>query len=441
MHINAIGSDVMLRSRLRARIKHIRREDSGIKETGGVDSLQNNEVINLAQERGMRVDKTMFDLRRDLKNWIEMTQNKKMPTSLLLLSRTLMVTAGAEDVTAQIAGVLKDLPDAVDEVLVDSLNEEDPELKKKTTDRQTKIIQEEKAERKKGEKEKAEADLKDEQKEKEYKEKQKLVEFVKIATDDSAVSQEKEQLQKMRAQVEDAKWKVGHSDDYLQRWQILLSREDLIPTSKISMEEVKRIWIANELRLGEIEEHFKRWDVNQDGHLSAKRTWLLLDEALQMKKESIPVSFGDVISEVGEESDGDEEERQELKKTATKVSEKLQKMFDKLEKDINKSDQKIGSSLKALPVEECTPEKIKEVIEQEYEDTVPSHLVEEILKSFNSDDTPEQVKEKIEKQFSAWKEENYDEVLEEMDVSDIEEEDLKWEKDAEPKSDNGTKSA
>eukprot|EP00493_Phyllostaurus_siculus_P022520 UN22853 len=92
----------------------------------------------------------------------------------------------------------------------------------------------------------------------------------------------------MRAQVEDAKWKVGHSDDYLQRWQILLSREDLIPTSKISMEEVKRIWIANELRLGEIEEHFKRWDVNQDGHLSAKRTWLLLDEALQMKKKRFP---------------------------------------------------------------------------------------------------------------------------------------------------------
>merc|ERR1719354_1090244 len=230
-------------------------------KTGGVDSLQNNEVIALAQERGMRVDKTMFDLRRDLKNWIEMTQNKKMPTSLLLLSRTLMVTAGAEDVTAQIAGVLKDLQDAVDEVLVDSLNEEDPELKKKTTDRQTKIIQEEKAERKKAEKEKAESDLKDEQKEKE-----KLVEYVKIATDDSAVRQEKEQLQKMRAQVEDAKWKVGHSDDYIQRWQILLSRDDLIrPTSKISMEEVKKIWIANELRLGEIEEHFKRWDVNQDG--------------------------------------------------------------------------------------------------------------------------------------------------------------------------------
>merc|ERR550534_2189283 len=111
----------------------------------------------------------MFDLRRDLKNWIEMTQNKKMPTSLLLLSRTLMVTAGAEDMTAQIAGVLKDLPDAVDEVLVDSLNEEDPELKKKTTDRQTKIIAEEKAERKKAEKEKAEADLKDEQKDKDHR--------------------------------------------------------------------------------------------------------------------------------------------------------------------------------------------------------------------------------------------------------------------------------
>merc|ERR1719354_786248 len=357
----------------------------------------------------------------------------KMPTSLLLLSRTLMVTAGAEDVTAQIAGVLKDLPDAVDEVLVDFLNEEDPELKKKTTDRQTKIIQEEKAERKKAEKEKAESDLKDEQKEKEQKEKQKLVEYVKIATDDSAVRQEKEQLQKMRAQVEDAKWKVGHSDDYIHRWQILLSRDDLIrPTSKISMEEVKKIWIANELRLGEIEEHFKRWDVNQDGHLSAKRTWLLLDEALQMKKETIPVTFGEVISEVGEESDGDEEERQEIKKTATKVS-------DKLEKDINKSDQKIGTSLKALPVEECTPEKIKEVIEQEYEDSVPSHLVEEILRSFHTDDTPEQVKDKIERQFSAWKEENYDEVLEEMDVSDIEEEDLKWEtkEEAQPKSDNG----
>ena len=63
---------------------------------------------------------------------------------------------------------------------------------------------------------------------------------MKIATDDSAVRQEKEQLQKMRAQVEDAKWKVGHSDDYIQRWQILLSRDDLIRKYHCEFYEMNR---------------------------------------------------------------------------------------------------------------------------------------------------------------------------------------------------------
>merc|ERR1719219_814989 len=142
----------MLRNRLRNRIKVIRKEDAGIVDSGGVDNVQNNEIVALMQERGMRVDKTMFDLRRDLRNWLELTQNKKVPISLLLLSRTLMVGAVATETTEQIANVLKDIPDAVDEVLVDTLYEDNPELKKKTTERQTRIIQEESEERKKADK-------------------------------------------------------------------------------------------------------------------------------------------------------------------------------------------------------------------------------------------------------------------------------------------------
>ena len=66
-----------------------------------------NELQELVQERGMRIDKTEEELRSDLADWIDLTQKKQIPTSLLLLSRTLMINVTASDTTEQLSATLK----------------------------------------------------------------------------------------------------------------------------------------------------------------------------------------------------------------------------------------------------------------------------------------------------------------------------------------------
>merc|ERR1719229_402886 len=97
-------------------------------------------------------------------------------------------------------------------------------------------------------------------------------------------------------------------------------------------------------------------------------------------------------------------------------------MFSKIEKDISKSDKKIGLSLKALPVEECTIEKIKEIIERQYEgdSTLRREVLEEVLKGFGPDNSPEEIKAKIEREVAKWDLDVHEEVLEELDISDVE---------------------
>eukprot|EP00494_Astrolonche_serrata_P028916 UN29183 len=97
MHLSAIGPDILIRERLRSRVRNIRKEDVLIQRDGGATNLSGSELSELLQERGMRVDKVPFELRRDLQGWFDLTQIKNTPVLLLILSRSLMINATAKD--------------------------------------------------------------------------------------------------------------------------------------------------------------------------------------------------------------------------------------------------------------------------------------------------------------------------------------------------------
>lgn len=87
MGLPPYGGDNFLRFQLRSKINSLRDDDATI-FFEGVDSLNLLELKAACEDRGMRATGlTMHQLRMQLKRWIDLSVNKNVPLSLLILSR------------------------------------------------------------------------------------------------------------------------------------------------------------------------------------------------------------------------------------------------------------------------------------------------------------------------------------------------------------------
>lgn len=97
MGIAAHGTDQLLRFRLRSRLNSIKNDDMQITWEGGADSLTDEEVVKACADRGIRsVGVSNQDLRVQLSSWLEMSQDRAVPGSLMIMSRAFLY-AGDED--------------------------------------------------------------------------------------------------------------------------------------------------------------------------------------------------------------------------------------------------------------------------------------------------------------------------------------------------------
>jgi len=370
MHIPVFGSNAILRERLRQKIKKIRKEDEGIVKTGGIEKLSDGEVRELVQERGMRVNKDLANLRVDLSGWIDLTQTQKIPTSLLLLSRVLMIAAPHSDNPQQAIGdVLKVLPHAVDEVLVDAAGDDNNyEVERRVVERHQQMIQEEKEEK---QKKKGRVDPVDEKLEREFT-KQKVMPFLKSVTDENVVETEKKKLNVLRTQHTQNQELLKTTEKYLEEWAVLLGTEELTTSTPLSQLQMKMLWTHYGFDQDRFEEAFRTWDTNQDEHVRAKRAKQMVEEEKQKVEETFAsikkkAKLSDVVAlEDAEINQKEEKQEAKLKKTADKVSSRLQKMFDKLEKDISKSESKKQPEHLRVQVEDLTLDKVREILHQEF---------------------------------------------------------------------------
>jgi hypothetical protein len=88
MSIPPYGADAFLRFQLRHRIKSLREDDQRILWEG-MNSLTKMELREACQERGMRstgLSKEAY--RRSMQQWLDLSVNKNVPVSLLIMSRT-----------------------------------------------------------------------------------------------------------------------------------------------------------------------------------------------------------------------------------------------------------------------------------------------------------------------------------------------------------------
>lgn len=91
LNVSTIGTSAMLRFNLRMKLRSLAADDKMIFKEG-VDSLNFNELQQACKSRGMRAYGVSEErLRKELKNWLDLSLNEKVPPSLLLLSRAFMV--------------------------------------------------------------------------------------------------------------------------------------------------------------------------------------------------------------------------------------------------------------------------------------------------------------------------------------------------------------
>jgi LETM1 and EF-hand domain-containing protein 1, mitochondrial len=172
MSIPPYGSDAFLRFQLRHRIRVLKEDDQRILWEG-IDSLTKMELREACQERGMRSTGLSKDAyKAALQQWLNLSVNRNVPISLLVMSRTFFLRDERTDVQKADDGTdVSGLADAISGLDKEVLNEvllevataeektSDPEIRKlklEVLSQQNERIREEQEERKAAAKKKSE---------------------------------------------------------------------------------------------------------------------------------------------------------------------------------------------------------------------------------------------------------------------------------------------
>lgn len=196
MGLQPYGADAFLRFQLRTKLRVLKEDDRRILWEG-IESLSEDELREACQDRGMRsfgMDQVAYV--RQLQEWLDLSIQKNIPISLLIMSRAFMLStksyargsfADPEDVIRSSMSSLDS--DTINEVVLDSIkSEEENSIDVKTRKLeslqfQSDMIEEEREETSKVEKEK------EKQKEME-KEKEKIMVIMNGGLDIHGVSEE-----------------------------------------------------------------------------------------------------------------------------------------------------------------------------------------------------------------------------------------------------------
>ncbi|KAL1193259.1 hypothetical protein V5N11_017092 [Cardamine amara subsp. amara] len=124
MGISPFGTDAYLRYMLRKRLQEIKKDDKLIKAEG-VESLSEAELSQACRFRGMLQLGSVEEMRQQLIDWLDLSLNHSVPSSLLILSRSFSM-AGKLKPEEAVQATLSSLPDeVVDTVGVTALSSED----------------------------------------------------------------------------------------------------------------------------------------------------------------------------------------------------------------------------------------------------------------------------------------------------------------------------
>ncbi|KAG6647517.1 mitochondrial proton/calcium exchanger protein-like isoform X1 [Carya illinoinensis] len=123
MGISSYGTDAYLRFMLRKRLQQIKNDDKLI-QAEGVESLSEAELRHACRERGILDLSSVEEMCQQLRDWLDLSLNHSLPSSLLILSRAFSTSGKKPEEVVQEA--ISSLPDeVVDTVQVTTLPSED----------------------------------------------------------------------------------------------------------------------------------------------------------------------------------------------------------------------------------------------------------------------------------------------------------------------------
>ncbi|XP_026498551.1 mitochondrial proton/calcium exchanger protein [Vanessa tameamea] len=157
LNVSTIGTGAILRFNLKMKLRSLAADDKMIAKEG-VDSLNFSELQQACRSRGMRAYGVSEErLRKELRNWLDLSLNEKVPPSLLLLSRALMVPEHVPT-TYKLKATISALPEQVVTQTKAAIGEKEGKLDFKTKADAIKLeeerIKEEKKEMQEAEREK-----------------------------------------------------------------------------------------------------------------------------------------------------------------------------------------------------------------------------------------------------------------------------------------------
>ncbi|CAA0814506.1 LETM1-like protein [Striga hermonthica] len=124
MGISTYGTDAYLRYMLRKKLQKIKEDDKMI-QAEGIESLSEEELRQACRDRGLLGLLSVDEMRKQLQDWLDLSLNHSVPSSLLILSRAFSVSGKVKPEEA-VQATLSSLPDeVVDTVGVTALPSED----------------------------------------------------------------------------------------------------------------------------------------------------------------------------------------------------------------------------------------------------------------------------------------------------------------------------
>ena len=151
--LSSYGNSTFLRHQLSRRVEEIRRDDRAILAEGGIGALSRAELETANRERGMRaVGVDTPTLRTSLQDWIHWSQERQMPSVLLLMSRALTITNADQYThasTTTLGDALSSLPDHIVDEVSSEIESDESERRVKALEvlqQQQELIEEEREE-------------------------------------------------------------------------------------------------------------------------------------------------------------------------------------------------------------------------------------------------------------------------------------------------------
>ncbi|KAL5698948.1 hypothetical protein ACHQM5_029917 [Ranunculus cassubicifolius] len=343
MGISPYGTDSYLRYMLRKRLQWIKNDDKLI-QAEGIDSMDEAELKQTCRERGIIISLPPEELRQQLRDWLDLSLNQSLPSSLLILSRAFTVS-GKLKPEELVMNTMSSLPDeVVDTVQVHTLPSEDSVAERR---RKLEYL------------EMQEELMKEEEEDEKEEEARKKASVSGISTEDVALKEMSVPSSASEAQAE-------------VEAQTLEKREQLCELSRALAVLASASSVSNE------REAFMRL-VNKEIKLYNS---MVEKEGAEGGVEDAKKAYRAASEEIdhAEETTVDD-------KVSSALTDKIDAMLQKLEKEIDDVDAKIGDRWRLLDRDydgKVTPEEVAAAAAY-LKDTIDKEGIQELISSLSKD--------------------------------------------------------